>query len=379
MSDRPIRILQIVTQMHRGGLENRLMDIYRSIDRQSVQFDFYTFRKEKCSFDEEIQKHGGVVYYNDPLNVLSLLKSVMRLKHFLSEHKGYRIVHCHMNHWCGFLLLAAKAAGVPVRIAHARTSLEKKTKANIIKNILKFPVNFTATHRFAVSRKAAEWLYGAHALKQTAVTIWPNAINTKLFLFNQQVRERVRDTYHLSEAFVVIHVGNMFPVKNHSFLLKVFVELIRARPNARLLLVGEDHMNGAVQKEAVGFGIEDKIIFLGVRSDVPDLLQAADVFVFPSFYEGFPGAVLEAQAAGLPCILSDSITDEICISDTIKRLSIKSPPEVWAKAINSVQLGTETRRTHQQNQVVHAGFDIDDVAIRYREFYLSMGNGDENE
>lgn len=365
--DNPIRILQIVTQMTRSGLESRLMDIYRNIDRSRVQFDFYTCCKEADFFDDEIKAMGGKVFYNDPLDLKEIHRISNRFKLFLLKHTEYRIVHCHLNQWCGLVLKGAEQANVPVRIAHSRTSLQKFTTKNVIKNIVKLSTNRYATHYFAVSRIAGEWLFGKRMVDSGKVEIWPNAIDCKKFVFNLQKREKMRKMLGLGNDLTLIHVGNLRPEKNHAFLFQIFKQVLDEQPSAKLILVGRDMMDGTTQSLAKGVGIDKSVQFLGSRSDVSDLLQAGDVFVFPSLYEGFPGAVLEAQAAGLPCVISDTITDEVCITDNVKQLPL-GDSSLWVKEITKI---AKYQRNNTISQLCSAGYDITTLAKNLVDFYIN--------
>jgi glycosyltransferase involved in cell wall biosynthesis len=356
----PIRVLQIVTQMNRGGMESRLMDIYRYIDREKVQFDFYSCRHTPGAFDDEIVSLGGKIYYNAPLTVKNLLAIPRRFLSFLNNHRDYLIVHCHLNQWCGLVLLGALRANVPIRIAHSRNSFEGVGEKNIIRRIVKIPVNRTATHRFAVSMKAAEWLYGRKEVASGNVRILPNAINTRKYLFNHITREKVRKDLGLSDKLVVGHIGRLTSQKNHKFLLKVFSEIVLLEPNSVLLLVGKGELEESIKNQCSDLGIEDKVRFLGVRSDVPEL--------FPSFYEGLPGVILEAQAAGLPCVISDKITREARITDLVEYLSLSISAKEWAETVLGKVKSTKRRVT--LNEFINAGFDIEAVAKWYQEFYL---------
>lgn len=362
----PIRILQIVTQMNRAGLESRLMDIYRNTDRSRVQFDFYTCRKEAGFFDDEIKAMGGKVYYNGQLDLNGIHRISNRFKLFLLEHIEYKIVHCHLNQWCGLVLKGARQANVPVRIAHSRTSLQMFTAENLIKNFLKMSTNRYATHYFAVSRKAGEWLFGKKMLDSGKVEVWPNAIDCNKFTYNQQKREKMRTTLNLGNDLTLMHVGNLRPEKNHTFLFQIFKRVLEEQPSAKLVLVGKDGMDGANQSLARKLAIDHSVQFLGSRSDVADLLQAGDIFVFPSLYEGFPGAVLEAQAVGLPCIISNTITDEVCITDNIKQLPL-GDIRPWVGEI------IRTEKYHRRDttgQFHRAGYDITTLASNLMDFYI---------
>lgn len=369
----PVRVLQVVTQMNRAGLECRLMDLYRSIDRNRIQFDFYTCRREKGNFDDEIISMGGKVYYNDPLSLSSLHRIPERFKLFLSEHAEYRTVHCHLNQWCGLILKGAKKADIPVRIAHSRTSLQKSTIKNSVKNLIRLPTKRYATHYFAVSRKAGQWLFGRRALSSGKVKIWPNAIDCRKFAYDPQTRKIVRESLGLGDELSLIHVGNLRPEKNHEFLFRIFKKVLEEHPSAKLILAGKDGMNGALRSLAQRLDIEKFVLFLGPRDDVACILQAGDVFVFPSLYEGFPGAVLEAEAAGLPCIISDTITDEVCITPLVEQLPLAIGAEIWAKHVLEK---IETLREDVTRIIIEAGFDVMETAAKLEAFYISMSELD---
>lgn len=362
----PVRVLQVVTQMNRDGLESRLMDIYRNIDRSKIQFDFYTFRLEKGQYDDEIISLGGKVYYNPPLSIMFLKRNAEFVK-FLQERPEYKIVHAHMNAWCGLLLSGAKAAGVPVRIAHSRTSLDQLTLKNMVKNLIKLSVNKYATHRFAVSRKAGIWLFGEKAEKQGLVEVWPNAIECERFRYDPAVRQEMRRELGLEDHFVLMNVGNDRFEKNHSFLLKIFKEVRQKEPSALLVLVGRGDWD-KVCTQAAQLGLADRVILTGSRSDVNRVLQAGDVFVFPSLYEGMPGAVLEAQAAGLSCLISDTITDEVCLTPLAVQLPLSLSAQQWAAHVLACK---HADREDTLEYFQAKGFDINSLVNKITAFYLN--------
>jgi len=354
--------------MTRCGLENRLMDIYRNIDRTNIQFDFLTFRKESGYFDEEIKSLGGKVYYANPLTLPGVCSGRVNreLSSFFLKHTEYKIVHTHLNQWCGVVLKSAKHANVPVRIAHSRNSYGNINIKNITRNIIKLSTNRYATHKFAVSQKAGNWLFGKKAINSGKVTIWPNAIDCGKFRYNTKSREKMRSELGLTDAFTLIHVGRLNIQKNHLFLIDIFDNLINKVPNSKLLLVGDDQMHGQCQKYASKKRSANNIKFLGARSDIADLLQAGDVFVFPSLYEGFPGAVLEAQASGLPCVISDTVTNEVCLTDNIVQLPVNQGIDIWVKKILDFK---NILRSDRFDVLAEKGYDIHTLCRTLTKFY----------
>ena len=358
----PFRILHVVTILNRGGMESRLMDQYRNLDRNRFQFDFYVESGKHAVFDTEVEQLGGQVFYPETLGRHGM-PNFRSWKHFLDGHP-YGMVFAY-NQWAGWYLREAKKHQIPARIAYARTSLQTVSAENIIKNIIKLNVNRYATHKFAVSKKAGTWLFGEKAVENSEVRVWPNAIDTEKFRFEKSTRDRIREELGFGDESVVMHVGNLRMEKNHPFLFEVFAALVKIHPDMKLVLVGKGTMDQFNEK-LDSLGIRDKVIHLGVRKDVPDLLQAADVFVFPSFYEGFPGAVLEAETSGLPCFISDTITEEVVLTDQVKQLSLKEAPAKWAERISEA-LGKP--RMDCVDAIKAAGYDIHELSQRMEAFY----------
>lgn len=352
--------------MNRGGLESLVMDIYRGIDRERIQFDFLTFREIPGYFDEEIRSLGGNVHYLSPITIKNFSAVPSRVCSFLKKHPQYKIVHAHLDQWCGIVLKGAKQANTPVRIAHSHSTYLTFNIENIIRNIIKLPVNKYATHRFAISQKAGIWLFGKKNVGNGNVTIWHNAVNCDKFRYNDDVRKKMRSELDLNDACTIVHVGNLRYPKNPLFLIDIFCDLIKKIPNSKLLSIGKDCMDGQCQRYAEQKKCIDKIMFLGMRSDVAQLLQAGDVFVFPSRWEGFPGAVLEAQAAGLPCVISDAITDEVCLTDNIAQLPINKGTDIW---VNKICEFNGSAQADSYNILVQKGFDISVLSKKLSDFY----------
>ena len=358
----PIRVLQIVTHMNRGGLETMLMNYYRHIDRSQVQFDFLVHRQERAAYDDEIESLGGKIFRLPKLNPWSP-KYINSLNRFFSEHPEYKIVHCHLDCMSAIPLIAAKRAKVPVRIAHCHSSSQDKDLKYIIKVLYKKRIPIVATKLFACSKAAGNWMFNGHSF-----TLFNNAIDVEKYIFNETMRKIQRQCLNLNENTLVVgHVGRFSIPKNHTFLLDIFYEIDRSC-DARLLLVGDGELRPQIERKARLMGIIDHIIFLGVRDDVAVILQAMDVFIFPSLYEGLPLSLIEAQAAGLPCLISDGVSSESRISNLVHQLSLNKSANTWA--VNAIQL-SDIIRGNTYKEIKNAGFDIIKNAEWLQRFYLS--------
>lgn len=358
-----IRVLQVVTYMGRGGLETMLMNFYRNIDREKIQFDFLVHRDFEADYDEEIRQLGGRIYRLSRLNPVSR-DYLNQLDSFFKEHPEYKIVHSHVDCMAGIPLKYAKKNGVPVRIAHAHNSNQTKNKKYLLKLLYKQMIPKYATNLYACAEAAGRWMFGNHEF-----SVLNNAIDSRKYCYNFETAKRVRAELKISEKTLVIgHVGRFDPQKNHEFLVKIFAEILRRVPEAKLLLVGAGDLQADVQKQVLSLGIQDHVIFTGVRSDVYDLLQAMDVFLFPSLYEGLPVSIIEAQAAGLPCVISDKVPIECKKTDLVQQVNLTENYEMWAETVISAAQQNERKDTSEE--IKNAGFDVCENAHQLEKFYL---------
>ena len=360
----PIRVLHIVTYMGRGGLETMLMNYYRNIDRNKIQFDFLTHRDFEADYDQEIKALGGRIYHLPKLNPYSK-KYLQELERFFEKHKEYKIVHSHLDCMAGIQLKYAKKKGVPVRIAHSHNCSQEKDLKYPLKLVFKRSIARYATYLFACSHAAGRWMFGNRPF-----AVLYNAIDAEKYIFNEAIRTQMRKELKIEQDTLVIgHVGRICPQKNHDFLLEVFEELLKKHPNSTLLIVGEGPTEGKIKLKCERMGLSDKVIFTGGRSDVPELLQAMDVFVFPSLFEGLGIANIEAQAAGLPCLISDKVPME-CekTKGLIHQLSLESGKAHWADCVLDA---AKTERRNVFGEIRDAGYDIKENAAKLGEFYLT--------
>lgn len=321
----PIRVAQIVGKMNGGGVEAVVMNYYRHIDKNKVQFDFLIDSDSTLVPREEIESLGGRVFEIPPYqHIVEYQRELQRL----FKQEGWKIVHSHINALSVFPLRAAKKAGVPVRIAHSHSTSGKGEYAkNALKAVLKTQSNRYPTHRFACSRYAGKWLFG----KDAVFTVVNNSIEIGELLPNDEKRKAIRYKLGVAENDVLIgHIGRFVKQKNHEFLLSVFKEILARNSHAVLLLVGDGPLLSHVKHMASMLGVLDSVRFLGMRSDVSDLYQSFDLFCLPSQYEGLPVVGVECQASGTPILTSDAVTHEVAITSLTEFESLSSPAGDWA-------------------------------------------------
>ena len=313
----PIIVAQIMGKMNGGGVEAVIMNYYRHIDRNKVQFDFICDEDSTNIPREEIEKLGGKVIICPPYQKLG---QYMKFLENLFREKQYKIVHANINTLSIFPLRAAKKAGVPVRIAHSHnTSNPKEFKRNLLKNVLRKFSRVYATDYFACSEAAGRYQFGDKVFDAGKVTIIYNAIDVEKFKYDSEARKRLRKEIGIKEDdFVIGHVGAFRKQKNHAFLVDVFAEVKKEKENAKLVLVGQGPLKEEIQQRVKNLGLEKDVFFLGQRDDTNKLYSVFDVFCLPSLYEGLGLVAIEAQANGLLCILSDCVPEEVRVSKMVE-------------------------------------------------------------
>lgn len=330
--DNLIRISHIIGKWIGGGVESVVMNYYRYIDKSKIQFDFICDSDSTNIPYEEIEKLGGRVILVPPYQ--HIFKYDRELSKVFKEN-NYKIVHSHINTLSIFPLRIAKKCGIPVRIAHSHSTTNKKEwKKNLIKQILRPFSKIYATDYFACSELAGRWLFGNKEFDKGNVYILNNAIDVEKFRYNENTRKKVRKELNIADdTFVIGHIGRFVAQKNHTFLIDIFNEIHKERPNSILLLVGQGPLKEMIKEKVKKLGLNDSVIFLGQRKDANRLYQAMDVFVLPSLYEGLPVVGIEAQASSLACIFSDSMTKETKVLENSQFISLNDSLDTWKEYI----------------------------------------------
>ncbi|MDM5314904.1 glycosyltransferase family 1 protein [Fictibacillus sp. b24] len=348
------------------GVETLVFNCYRHVDKEKIQFDFIIDEDSVGIPRDEIESMGGRVIIVPPYQKIN--KYISELTKLFKKNK-YKIVHAHISTLSVFPLYAAKKAGVPIRIAHCHTTAGK---GEVFKNIMKYSLRplskIFPTHLAASSRLGGEWLFGNGCFETYDMYYLPVARDVETFTYNKKVRDTVRTELGINNKFAIGHFGRFVAQKNHSFLIDVFKEIKSIEPNAVLLLAGDGELLNETKEKVSNLNLTNSVQFLGKRNDVAQLYQALDVFVLPSLYEGVPGVGIEAQSAGLPFVFSDTITEEVRILDTSKRLSFKDGVKQWAEIIVSLKGAT---RENKIKEMTEAGYNIKAAAKNLQQYYMT--------
>lgn len=372
----PVRVLHVVGRMDRGGIETMIMNVYRHIDRDKIQFDFLAhYGKPDADYNEEIKALGGRIY--EMPRIKSTTKTYYgkffeyrrALKDFFTEHQEYNILHAHMTNTASiYMPIAEKYGHVGCRIAHSHSMHSAGGLHGVLSDIMSRDIPKLSTDWFACSESAAKWFYKDEDIASGKVKIVANGIDSEKFRFSAETREKKRAELGLEDKFIIGNVARFFPPKNQNFLVEAMPAILEREPNAVICFVGEGRDMPEAVAIAEKLGVTDSVKFLGLRSDVDELMQAFDVFVMPSIFEGLPLVGVEAQAAGLPCVLSDGITAETDMTGNVTFLPLSDGYEKWADAIVS-RKGFE--RADTVGKITAAGYDISTTTKFLTDFYLS--------
>ena len=373
-NNQPVRVLQVIGAMDRGGAETLIMNLYRSIDRNKIQFDFLVNETHLCDYDDEIAALGGRIFHIPRFNIINYFAYRYACRDFFSSH-SYPLVHGHIGLPCAIYLSFAHKNGA-YTIAHSHAQNFPLSLKELAFRSISHPVRNHADYFIACSKQAGIDRFGIGiANDDTRFHILKNGFDVQEERYQDEVRTRIRKELGISSDTPVFgHVGRLTPIKNHTFLFDVFASIKRQLPNSILLLAGRGEAETNLRRRANQLGLEDSIRFLGVRDDVSSVLCAMDVFIFPSITEGLSNAVIEAQASGLPCLISTGVPELAKIRDQTERLELSLGPEEWSKhAIASLK--NQTGREFAYLDARKAGFDIADSASWLENFYLEKAVG----
>lgn len=345
-----------------GGAETFLMKIYRNIDREKYQMDFIVSIKEEGFYDKEIKKLGGNIFYVPPKSE-AFIKSFFSIKRIVKEQKYKYVIRVNEHSLSTLDLIAAKLGGAKVLVMRSSNAGTDGGKINkILHKTFKFLPKIVPNVKLAPSSEAAIYTFGRKQLKQGKVKILNNAIPYQKFIFDNEIRNKMRKDLNIENKLVIGHIGRFNEQKNHKFLIKIFKEIKKENENAMLLLVGKGNLEDEIRRQVEQLKLNDSVMFLGVRKDIPELLMTMDMFVFPSLYEGMPNTVIEAQATGLRCIVSDTITKEANITGLVTYVSLTNDLNIWK---NNILKNYTYKREDTSKILKQKGYDIKDVSDKF--------------
>jgi glycosyltransferase involved in cell wall biosynthesis len=369
----PVRVLHLLASLGAGGAETLVMNAFRRIDRTQVLFDAALYTTEPGFYDDEFQGLGGRIFRLPYPDRRTLVRYGYDLHSILTNEGPFAAVHSHLHSFNGLPLLLARASGVPVRIAHSHSTNDGKPVAarrRWYHGVMRGMIHANATHLVGCSASACAELFGKRCARSEVLR---NAIDPDNFPSDEDgARDSIRATLGLGKGdFALAHVGKFEPPKNHARVIDIFAELTRIMPQARLFLVGAGPSRVGIEERCRALGLEERVTFLGLRKDVPRVLPAYDAFVFPSLYEGLGLAVVEAQMAGLPCVVSEAVPHEADLGlGLLRRLSLATDSEIWASEIFAAAGQERRTKEDRDRQLLRAGFDMRQAVQRWEALYL---------
>lgn len=369
-----IRVCHVIGAMERAGAETFLMNLYRSIDRTKVQFDFLVHSDKPAAYDDEIQDMGGKIFHAPSVGVHNFVRLYSFYRKFFHEHPEHRIVHGHIGSMAPLYLKAAKSSNC-FTIAHSHAQKYPLTAEELLFRVMAFPTRYIADHYFGASYQAGVDRYGKLIAKSNKFDVIMNGIDPARYLFSQKMREECRKNLNIEANQKVIgHVARLEPIKNQEFLLDVFECVLKEYPDAILLIVGGGSQESQLKKIVVKKNIGRSVKFLGVRTDIPEILMASDIFTMTSFTEGLSVSTIEAQATGLPCVVSSGFPEIVKCSDAVQFLDLDRDKKYWSQKIievfKEVSSYPENEIRQQGNvNVSENGFNIEVTARWIEDFY----------
>lgn len=335
------KVLHVVGGMNKGGTETMLMNIYRKINRDRIQFDFLYFTDEETYYDKEIIELGGEIIRISKIKLIHILDFISNISQVINSNGPYKVVHAHTLFNCGLAVKAAEKSNIDIRISHAHTTLDnengilRKLYIKIMRNmILKYSTNL-----LSCSNLAGKYLFGEDIMKSYKYDILPNLISYEniVNVDKDKVYQFKRINGLNNDNLILGNIGTLKEAKNQQFLLDIVYKLKEKNKNVKLLLVGSGPLEENLREKCEKLGIENEVIFTGTRDDIDVILNSMDVFVFPSTFEGLGLVLLEAQAAGLPCVVSEAIQPEADLQlGLFSKLNLDDGAESWANKIIEV-------------------------------------------
>ncbi len=364
-----IKILHVLGALNCGGAENMVMNFFRALKDGDISFDFILHTSEKCFFTDEALDLGATIYSCPKYRLYNHFAYKKWWENFFKNHPEYKIVHCHVRSTAYIICRAASEYGVKT-IVHSHSTSDGKGLSSIIKKIYRKKIADNADYFFSCSDNAGKWLFGNNIISSDRYFLIPNAIDISKYRPDEKIADEVRDELNLQDKKVYLHAGRFIKAKNHKFLIKLFERIYAQDRSSVLLLAGDGKLQKSIEKKVKRSGLEGAVVFLGVRADLNRIMQAAQIFLFPSLWEGLPLTVIEAQAAGLHCFVSDSVTTDVCVTPLVSRLRVtgKEALNIWAREVSA----SDTGKKDFFSEIKQAGYEIYSAAEKLKMIYMNI-------
>ncbi len=368
-----IRVAVVMGKMHAGGKKNLVMEYYRHIDRDIVQFDFLCDSDSNSIPKQEIEKLGGRVYLIPPYQKIFANMKAMSI--IFKENK-YQILHGYNSTMNIFAMLAGKKSGIPVRINESISMGNKGDKKNILKNILKPFSGCFSTHLMSNGEECGRWQFGNNKFDAGKVTVFKTVIDTEKHKYEPELRKKCRRDYGLEDDIVIGHIGRFTAQKNTLFVIDIFNKIVKKEPKAKLLLIGHGELEEKMLEKIRQYGIEDRVLFLGKREDIHQFYNAMDCFLLPSLYEGLPVVGVEAECCGLPIFFSTEIPKESSpCADLGFFIGLDKCADEWSEQVITVTKKAMNLRISRENDIKTAGFDSAEEGLKLTSYYKDVVGG----
>lgn len=369
------RVLHVVSNMHRGGAETMIMNLYRNIDRNKLQFDFVCHSKEKAAYEDEILSLGGRIFKINSLGSSGFRSYAKELREVIQNHGPFQAVHAHTDIQAGIVTLIAKQAKVNIRVCHSHNTKWKEnpnTKDNIQSYLLRNLSKVTSNRYCACGEEAAKFFFGESNLNKGKVKIINNGINVDDFInVPKTIVDETKKELNIEKNVLTLgHIGRFYEQKNHRFLIRIAKELKNKGIKFKMILVGDGPLKKEIEDQVVKDGLENNIHFLGIREDIPVMMKIFDILVFPSFYEGLPVTLIEAQAAGLPILMSDTITKNVNLGfSNISYRKLDEDIQIWIDEIFRLRNNKNLDKQRIREIIKSKGYDAKINAKNIQQIY----------
>ena len=362
---KPVKVLEMIACLNYGGSQAMIVNLCKAMNRNEVQCDFVVDHPEYSGMEDIVRSLGSELYVMPTFKGTNIAEVKKSWNDLFEAHPEYQILHSHSRSYASIYLPIAKKHGLKT-IIHSHNTSNGNGIAAVVKDVLKYPLRKQADYFFGCSKEAGEWLFGKKIISGDRFFVLNNAIDTDQFTFNEDIRSSYRKEFHLGNKKTFIQVGRFSPQKNQLFTLNLFSDYLAKDDESHLFLVGNGDQKEKIEQEIDSLGISDHVTILEYRNDVNKLLQMADVFLMPSFYEGLSVAAVEAQASGIKCLLSENCDHNVDITGLCSFLPLKK--EEWLSKMEE----DVTIRPYTKPYIVKAGFDVNETAKWLQDFYVKI-------